>query len=111
MKGYKNAFSLSESVTDFTEWKIQLENIFSKPPSKKSAEQRQFEQVTDKFQSLLAEMEDTLKLIPRKGNNPATCQRTTISNQLGGLDHCINAIQLEDFTPNEYSADFKFSYS
>jgi len=56
-------------------------------------------------------MEETLLMMPRKGNNTATCQRTAISNQLGGLDMCINGIELEDFTPNEYSSDFKLSYS
>lgn len=56
-------------------------------------------------------MEVSLKLIPRKGNNTATCQRTAISNYLGGLDSCINGIELEDFTPNEYSGEFKLSYS
>ena len=77
----------------------------------KKPQQRQFEQVVDKFRSQLQSMEDTLKLIPRKGNNPATCQRINISNLLGGLDHCVNGIELEDFTPNEYSEDFKLSYS
>ena len=77
----------------------------------KTGKQRQCEQVTDKFQSLIAEMEETLKLIPLKGNNPDSCKRTYISNQLRGLDHCINGIELEDFTPNEYSGNFKLSYS
>ena len=77
----------------------------------KTAQQRQLEQVKDKFQSLLAEMEETLKLMPLKGDRPHNCQRTTISNQLGGLDHCINGIELDDFTPNDYSRDFKLSYS
>lgn len=79
--------------------------------NKKTAQQRQFEQVTDKLRSQLAAMEETLKMMPRKGNNTATCQRTQISNYLGGLDSCINGIELEDFTPNEYSGDFKLSYS
>lgn len=78
---------------------------------KKTAQQRQFEQVVDKLRSQLAEMEETLKMMPRKGNNTATCQRTAISNYLGGLDFCINGIELEDFTPNEYSQDFKLCYS
>lgn len=77
----------------------------------KKAQQKQFEQVVDKFRSQLAAMEETLLMMPRKGNNPATCQRINISNLLGGLDHCINGIELEDFTPNEYSGDFKLSYS
>jgi len=76
----------------------------------KTAQQRQFEQVVDKLRSQLSAMEETLKMMPRKGNNTATCQRTTIGNLLGGIDHCINGIELEDFTPNEYSGDFKLSY-
>ena len=32
-------------------------------------------------------MEETLKMIPRKGNNTATCQRTAISNYLGGMNY------------------------
>jgi len=77
----------------------------------KAAQQRQFEQVVDKLRSQLAAMEETIKLMPRKGDNPATCQRIAIGNLLGGLDHCINGIELNDFTPNEYSGDFKLSYS
>ena len=107
---FKNAFTLSDAVQDFKDWKHVLENIFPSS-TKKTAEQRQFEQVKDKLETLLAEMEETLKLIPRKGDRPAYCQRINISNQLGGLDHCINGLKLEDFTPNEYSADFKLSYS
>jgi len=82
-----------------------------KTTRKKTPQQRQFEQVVDKFRSLVGEMEETLKLMPRKGNAPFECQRTNISNQLGGLDQCINGIELDDFKPNEYSGDFKFSYS
>ena len=77
----------------------------------KTAQQRQFEQVTDKLRSQLAAMEETLKMIPRKGNNTATCQRTQIQLCLGELDSCMNGIEVEDFTPNEYSGDFKLSYS
>ena len=109
-ENFKSAFSLETSIQDFKEWKLTLESIF-KTSNSKTAEQRQFEQVKDKFQSLLAEMEETLKLMPLKGNTPSQCQRTTISNQLGGLDHCINGIELEDFTPNEYSQDWELSYS
>jgi hypothetical protein len=78
---------------------------------KKTSQQKQFEQVKNKLESLLAEMEETIKMIPKKGDNPATCQRTSISNQLGGLDMVINGLELEDFTPNGYSGDFKLSYS
>lgn len=106
-ESYRNDFSITVSVQDFKDWKENLLNILNV----KTAQQRQFEQVTDKLRSQLAEMEETLKLMPRKGNNTATCQRTAISNYLGGVDSCINGIELEDFTPNEYSQDFKLSYS
>jgi len=78
---------------------------------KKTAQQRQFEQVVDKLRSQLAAMEETIKLMPRKGDTPHECQRIEISNLLGGLDHCISGIELEDFAPNNYSGDFKLSYS
>lgn len=107
--GYRAMFSLSDAVTDFNNWKTTLEELFK--VSKKSPEQRQFEQVKQKFESLLAEMEETLKLMPRKGDTPSECQRINISNHLGGLDMGINGIELEDFTPNEYSQDFELSYS
>jgi len=79
--------------------------------AKKTAQKIQFEQVVDKLRSQLEAMEKTLELMPIKGNTPSTCQRTNISNFLGGIESCINGIELEDFTPNEYSRDFKLSYS
>ena len=79
--------------------------------NKKTAQQIQFEQVVDKLRSQFEAMEETLRLMPRKGNNTATCQRTAIGNLLGGIDHCISGIELEDFTPNEYSGNFQLSYS
>ena len=78
---------------------------------KSKSKKIQFEQVTDKLKSLLADMEETLKMIPRKGNVPSECQRTDISNHLGGLDMAINGLELEDFEPNEFSRDFEYSYS
>ena len=87
---------------------IKIQNTYK---MKKTAQQRQYEQTKDKLISLLQNMEETIKLIPRKGDRPFECQRSNISNYLGGLDHCINGLVVEDFTPNEYSGDFKFSYS
>ena len=78
---------------------------------KKTPQKRQYEQVVDKFRSLLSEMEDTLKLMPIKDNVSEGCQRTYIATQINNLDYAINGIELEDFTPNEYSGDFKLSYS
>lgn len=106
-KSYMQDIGTEIGYQDLKEWKESLQSIFSH----KSAEQRQFEQVVDKLRSQLAKMEETLELMPRKGNTPSTCQRTNISNFLGGIDSCINGIELEDFTPNEYSGDFKLSYS
>lgn len=106
-KSYMSTIGTEVGYQDLKEWKENLTNVFNK----KTPQQRQFEQVVDKLRSQLAAMEETLKMIPRKGNNTATCQRTAISNYLGGLDSCINGIELEDFTPNEYSGEFKLSYS
>lgn len=106
-KSYMSTIGIEVGYQDLKEWKENLTNVFNK----KTPQQRQFEQVVDKLRSQLAAMEETLKMIPRKGNNTATCQRAAISNYLGGLDSCINGIELEDFTPNEYSGEFKLSYS
>jgi len=106
-KSYMSTIGTEVGYQDLKEWKENLTNVFNK----KTPQQRQFEQVVDKLRSQLAAMEETLKMIPIKGNNTATCQRTAISNYLGGLDSYINGIELEDFTPNEYSGEFKLSYS
>lgn len=106
---YKRDFSLTVSIQDFKDWKEGLQQVFA--VNKKTPQQRQFEQVVDKLRSQLAEMEETLEMMPKKGNNTATCQRTNISNYLGCIDSCINGIVLQDFTANEYSGDFKLSYS
>ena len=87
-----------------------INKIIGKQP-KKTAQQRQFEQVKDKLQSLLSEMEETLTMLPKKGNSSGNCQRTGISIALLEVDHLITGIELEDLTPNEYSQDFKLSYS
>ena len=77
---------------------------------KKTAQQRQFEQVVDKLRSQLSAMEETLNLMPKKGYTAFKCQRQNIVCTLLELDHEINGIELEDFTPNECSGDFKLSY-
>lgn len=78
--------------------------------NKKTAQQRQFEQVVDKLRSQLSAMEETMKLMPTRGNKSDFCQKTYILNELNSVDRCINGIVLKDFTPNEYSGDFKLSY-
>jgi hypothetical protein len=78
---------------------------------KKTAEQRQFEQVKDKLTSLQAEMENVLELMPTKGAYSNDCQKMALLTIAKDFEHHINGIELEDFTPNEYSGDFKLSYS
>lgn len=78
---------------------------------KKTPQERQFEQTTDKLRSLVIAMEETLQLMPIKSNKSEDCQRTYILNYLGSIDSCISGIELEDFTPNEYSGNFELSYS
>ena len=77
----------------------------------KTPQQIQFEQVKDKFESLLSEMNKVLELIPTKGDSKNDCQKINILHHLNVLDSCINGIEFDDFTPNEYSGDFKLSYS
>jgi hypothetical protein len=112
-EAYKRDFTLSQSINDFTDWKNGLHKVFLTEAIKsvKTPQQRQFEQVVDKLRSQLAAMEKTLELMPKKGDTANECQRHNILCTLQQLDHEINGIELEDFTPNEYSGDFKLSYS
>ena len=104
---YRNEIGATIGVKDFKDWKENLLNIFSD----KTSQQRQFEQVVDKLRSQLKAMQETLELMPQKGNTAYDCQRQNIICTLLELDHEINGIELEDFTPNEYSENFKLSYS
>jgi hypothetical protein len=79
--------------------------------SKKTAQQRQFEQVKDKLQSAVNNLHDILKLMPTKGLSKYDCQKTGITYHVYELDHLISDIEFKDFTPNEHSGDFKLSYS
>lgn len=109
-KRYMQEIGLTVGVQDLKDWKANLQNIFTET-NKKTAQQRQYEQVKDKLQTLLQQMQDELKLMPTKGNSKNDCQKINILHHLNGLDSCVNGIELEDFTPNEYSEDFKLSYS
>jgi len=75
----------------------------------KTAEQRQFEKVTKKLGSLVEQAADTLELMPLKGLRGDHCQKIHIANMLAKLSQAISGIELEDFTPNEYSGDFKIT--
>lgn len=114
-KLYMQQIGYEVGIQDFKDWKKGLENVFTIErgfnDGKKTAKKRQFEQVVDKLRSQLAAMEETLKMMPKKGNTATECQRQNILCTLLELDHEINGIELEDFTPNEYSGDFKLSYS
>jgi hypothetical protein len=106
-KSYMANIGTEVGIQDLKDWKENLLNIFND----KTAEQRQFEQVVDKLRSQLEAMKETLEMMPIKDNVSEGCQRTYISTQIDNLDYAINGIKLEDFTPNEYSGDFKLSYS
>ncbi len=76
------------------------------------SQQRQFEQTIEKLKSHIFEMEDIIKeLMPIKGNSINDCQRTYLMLRIKDLKFAINGIDIEDFTPNSYSGDFKLSYS
>ena len=109
-KTYSNNFSIKVSLKDFEDWKENLENIFPNS-SKKTAQQRQFEQVTDKFKTAIDNLNELIELMPTKGNSKNDCQKINILHHINSLDYCINGIEIEDFTPNEYSENFKLSYS
>jgi len=79
--------------------------------SKKTAQQRQFEQVKDKLQSLLCKIEETMKLMPTKGQNKMDCKKIHILHLANELSYVVDKIEFKDFTPNEHSGDFKLSYS
>ena len=110
---YKRDFTLSQSINDFMYWKNELHKVFLKEATKptKTPQQRQFEQVKDKFVSLIKGLEETLELMPKKGDKQEDCQRTCILDKIIRLEHTVNGIELEDFTPNEYSPEFTLSYS
>jgi len=107
---YRNEIGAVIGAQDFKDWKENLQSIFSKP-SKKTAQQRQFEQVTDKFKTAIENLNELIELMPTKGNSKTDCQKINILHHINSLDYCINGIEIEDFTPNEYSENFKLSYS
>jgi hypothetical protein len=107
-EAYMQQIGLTVGLQDFKDWKLNLQNIFV---DSKTVKQRQFEQVTDKLKSLLDEISDTVELIPTKGGSKNDCQKINILHHLNMLDACINGIELDDFEPNEYSGDFKYSWS
>jgi hypothetical protein len=69
------------------------------------------EQVKDKLETLLQEMDSTLKLMPTKGDSKNDCNKINLLCHINQLSYCVSGIELSDFTPNEYSGDFKLSYS
>jgi hypothetical protein len=106
---YRNEIGATIGVTDFKDWKENLKGIFTNLD--KTPQQRQFEQVKDKLTSLQKEMETVLELMPTKGAYSNDCQKMALLTIAKDFDHHINGIELEDFTPNEYSGSFKLSYS
>ncbi len=80
-------------------------------PTKKAPQLIQFEQTKQRFESLIVELNHTLKLMPQKGNSTSECQKLCIQQAINELDYTINGIQESDFIANSYSKDFKLSYS
>lgn len=78
---------------------------------KKDPQLIQYMRVVDKLHTLVSELEDTAKLIPKKGDSIAECQRTYFNHCISILDMAITGLHYTDFAPNEYSGDFKLSYS
>jgi hypothetical protein len=81
-----------------------------KKTKKVNHQKKQFEQTVNKFQSIIEEFKETLELMPTKGGAAIDCQKTCILTIICELDRNINGIELEDFIPNEYSGNFKYSY-
>lgn len=107
-KRYRNEIGAVIGAQDFKDWKLNLQSIFS---TKKESRQRQFEQVKDKLYSQIQEIESILELIPKKGDTSIDCQRTGIQQKINEIDSLVNGLTIKDFKPNEYSTDFKLSYS
>jgi len=77
----------------------------------KSAQKRQFEQTVDKLIYHANNLEDIVNnLMPTKGNTPNDCQKTHLLSLISQLNSAVNGVDLEDFKPNDYSGDFKYSY-
>ncbi len=77
----------------------------------KSAQKRQFEQTVGKLIYHTNNLEDIVNsLMPTKGNTSNDCQKTHLLNLISELYSAINGIELQDFKPNDYSVDFKYSY-
>lgn len=105
-KQYIDEIGLTKGIKDLTDWKYKMQNIFN---NEKTAEQIQCEQTKDKLQTLVYDMQDILKLMPKKGNSENDCQKLNILYHLKQLEHCINGIDETDFIPNEYSEGFQLS--
>lgn len=71
----------------------------------------QYRQVSLKLDDKVRELQDLIELIPKKGITSETCQRECISETITSLQTAINGLEEEDFEPNEYSGDFKYSYT
>lgn len=86
-----------------------LQSLSNSTVSPKPEHQNRYEVVKETLQDLVYKMENTLKLMPTKGNTSSDCQRTNLACKLNELSNAVAGIELEDFTPNEYSGDFKFT--
>lgn len=79
--------------------------------NKMKAIERQYCQLIDNLTSQVRNIELTLELMPRRGNSSSTCQKINLLNHIKEFEQCVNGIVLYDLMPNDYSGDFKLSYS
>lgn len=102
-------------IQDFKAYKESMAKVFTIEKGfydgSKTPQQRQFEQVKDKLIYLQLEMGKTLDLMPTKGVYSNDCQKMALLTIAKDFKRHINGIELEDFTPNEYSNNFKLAYS
>lgn len=92
-------------------WEVWIEEKDFIALQGKSAQQRQYEQVTMKLTDAVSQIEHYLELMPTKGNTKSECQKTNLKQLLQEFESGVNSIEYDDFTPNDYSGDFQISYS
>lgn len=100
---YKKAFSLGESIKDFTAWKDELIllNYELNSGSIKTVEHK-FNETTEKAYKLVSQLEDLFADMPSKGDTGETCQRQLLYDKIKALEYAINGIAVDDFEEDNW---------